>query len=563
MSQIIPATDEEWSALTDEKELRNRRLAAEKKYSYLGNTEIQHLRRLCKSNLFFLASSPLEYKLLSETFHGHYVRWLQQTYGERYRMTLLPRDHYKSTINTICDSVQMALPNDAGIQSYPYTLGPNIKLLLAHETRETASRFLFEITRAFMDKPLMLALFPECIPSKKVQRVNKFELDLPRQENPKEPTFDTIGVGGAAQSRHFNWLKLDDLVGEEARDSETVMKRVLMWFDNINSLLTRLKIDGWDLTGTRWSRNDVYGHATKMYGVRKPKSVLTAYFDDDVEKMRDGQLSVYARPAIEHGEPVFPEEFTLEDLNRIRQNPVVWAAQYANNPRASELTELPTAWLKFYNVAPNGRITVFAGDGTGNHAGSWTTHIRDLDRVVMIDPSMGENAAADESGIVVTGTDKRMNIYILEAWKARLKPPELMDVLFQLYTKWNPRLVSIEEVAFSGIYKYWFQERCTDLGIYPSIYPYKRPGGRNAKSKKDHIRAISNYAASGQVYALEGMHQLRDEWEWFPMSDSEHILDALSHGPEIWSPGLKKEDREGLTKAEESLVEQRDALTGY
>lgn len=549
-----PSTDA-WKLLIDEDELTKKREQAEKKYRDLSGDQIAHLRKRAKTDLFFLAYGILEYDLLSEKLHGHYIRWLRKNWGERYRMTLFPRDHYKSTVNTISDSIQMSLPNDAGVQVHPYSLGPNIKMLLSHENRESASRFLFEIMEAFRAKPLMLALFPDCIPStKNGQRMNKWELDLPRDEHHKEPTFDTIGAGGAAQGRHFNWIKMDDLVGEDARDSETVMKRVLQWFDNVNALLTRLRIDGWDLIGTRWAATDVYSHAVKMYGVKKSRSVLNAYFPDDIERMHEGELVVYARGALEAGQPIFPEEFDLKDLNRIRQNQRVWAAQYANNPRASDLTEFDPQWLKYYNVGANGRITVFAGES------SWSVNIHDLDRVIMIDPSVGETDKADEWGIVVTGTDKNMNIYVLEAYKKRMNPPEGIDEMFRLYTKWNPRLLSIESVAFSAMLKYWFQEKCQQLGVHPSIYDYK-PGSK--RSKEGRIRGLASYAAAGQIYILEGMHQLRDEWEWFPLGDSQHILDAFAQGPEIWSPGLREEDRRDLVDIETKILEERDLLTGY
>lgn len=547
--------DVHWQMLFDEERLSDRREYAENKYRDLTNDQIKQMRKRCKNDLFFLAYGVLEYDLLSERLHGHYAQWLQSTWGERYRLTLKPRDHYKTTMNTVSDTIQMALPNDAGVQHHPYSLGPNIKLLLSHETRESSSRFLYEITQAFREKPLMLALYPELIPSKRNgQRMNKWELDLPRDEHHREPTFDTIGAGGAAQGRHYNWIKMDDLVGEDARDSETVMKRVLTWFDNVNSLLTRLKLDGWDLTGTRWAATDVYSHAVKMYGVKKDKSILNAYFPDDIERMEPGQLVAYARAAIENGQPIFPEEFSIEDLNRIRKNQKVWAAQYANNPRASDLTEFSPHWLKFYNVSPNGRITVFSGDS------SWSVNTRDLDRVILIDPSVGESDSSDEWGVVVTGTDHQMNIYVLEAYRKRMRPPEGIDEMFQLYTKWNPRLISIESVAFSAMLKYWFEEKCRQLGVYPSIYDYK-PGSK--KSKEARIRGLGNYGAAGQIYCLEGMHQLRDEWEWFPLGESDHILDALAQGPEVWTKGLRQEDTEYLNQAIEKVIDDRDALTGY
>ena len=552
MANLFSPDDAAWNILLDEDVLTERRDKAEKKYRNLSGSQIQGLRKRAKEDLFFLASAVLEYNLLSVDFHGHYTQWLRQVWGERYRMTLFARDHYKSTINTISDAIQMALPNDAGVTAYPYTLGPDIKILLSHENRESASRFLYEITQAFRAKPLMLALFPELIPSPRVQRMNKWELELPRDMHHKEPTFDTIGAGGAAQGRHYNWLKNDDLVGEDARDSETVMKRILLWFDNINSLLTRLKIDGWDLVGTRWAATDVYSHAVKMYGVNRPCSVLNAYDPRDVERMEEGQLVVYARGAIENGLPVFPEEFSLEDLNRIRRNAKVWAAQYANNPRESNLTKFKPEWLKPYNVGRGDSLYVFEGDT------SWSVRTSQLDRAILCDPTVGETDRADEAGIMVTGTDSKLNIFVLETIKEIMNPPEFIDRLLQLYIKWNPRIVSIESVVFSAVFKHWFEEKCQALGIYPSIYDYK-PG---QKQKDIRIEGLTNYGAAGQIYILEGMHQLKDEWEWFPLGESKHLLDAFAQGPEVWAPSLAEHSRD-MEEAIRIVEDERDELTGY
>jgi hypothetical protein len=548
-------TDAEWAILLDEDHLAAQRKAAEHKYRDMSGEMVKKLRKRFKTDLMALAGAGLEYELISPTFHGHYTRWLRQMWGERFRMTLFARDHYKSTINTIADSIQMALPNDAEVTEWPYCLGPNIKLLLAHENNESSSRFLYEITRAFRDKPLMLALYPELIPSPRVQRMNKLELELPRDQHHREPTFDAIGVSGAAQSRHYNWLKMDDLVGREARDSMTVMASVRSWFDNTFSLLTRPKLDGWDLIGTRWSTDDVYGHAERMYGVNRVKSILRAYDQRDIEKMSDGQLCIYARGAVEDGLPVFPEEFAIEDLNRLRRNPQIWAAQYANNPREAETYQLQPKWLRFYNVGAGDKLVVFTPDG------SRSVRTRDLDRVILIDPSLGESNKSDEAGFVVTGTDEKLNVYVLEAYRKRLKPPDLMDELIRLYVKWNPRLISLEEVAFQAVLKYWFEEKCKGLGIFPSIYGYK-PGPN--RSKAGRIQKLGNYGAAGQLYCLEGMHQLRDEWEyWHPKAEVDHLLDALAQGPEVWAPGRDQETPDDVERKIRELSEDRDELTGY
>lgn len=546
-------TEADWNRLTDEERLAEKREEGEEQLASLTSDQVQHLRRRAKNDLFFLAKGLLGYDLLSTRLHGSLTRFTERTRDSQYRLFLLPRGHYKSTVITISESVQMALPNiQDSATEWPYTLGPNIKLLIAHENAEESSRFLYEIAQAFLEKPAMLALFPECIPNNAEQRINKWEFELPREQHHKEPTFDTIGTGGSAQGRHYNWIKLDDVIGKKQRDSETKMKRAIEWFDNMESLLTRVKRDGWDLIGTRWSYADVYSHAIENYGVDFDRSLVRAF--DAQDETFDGDLVTYARGAVENNRPIFPEEFSMDFFKRKRQTPWVWAAQYANNPKEGQLLDFKPAWLKYYNVDGN-RLIVFDGP-----MGRRSVNVHSLDVCILCDPSVGESEEADDSGIVVTGTDENMNIYILETVEQRLNPPELVDELIRLQIKYSPRLISIEEVAFSAMLKYWLQQEMERLGIYLNIHPYK-PGSQ--KSKEARIRGLANYFSAGQIYVHQGMFDFRDEYEQFPMSDSDHLLDALAQGPEVWTESMTGPSSEDRREAERKIQAMRNAQTGY
>ena len=533
--------------------VKKARAEAEERGKNWSKTDIDHLRRKCKNDLFFLCKGPLEYTKLSQTFHKNLTNWLQVTRHLQNRMLLLARGHYKTTVSTIGESIQMALPNVSGIDIHPYNLGTNVKILIAHEVRETAAKFLFEITAAFIRKPILMALFPECIPSRNVERINKWELELPRTQHHSAATFNTIGAGGAAQGGHYNWLKLDDLVGEKARDSKTVMNTTLNWFDNINSLLTEFEIDGWDLTGTRWAYDDVYSHAMEMYGIDIEQSILNCISPREIDAYQDGVLSIYARGAIENGVPIFSEQFSLKKLEIIRKNRLVWAAQYANNPMESGLNSF--SWdLKFYNTNPRRDIVVFAGES------SFKRRFEELNVYVLVDPSMGESATADETGIVVVGVDEKFNIFILETIKKHLLPPAFVDEIFRLNLRYRPEVIAIEKVNFSGIYKYWIDERSERLKTWLPIRSYK-PG--NARSKPKRISGLSHFFSAGQVYIHEGMHDFRDEYEQFPMGKSEHLLDALAQGPDFWTSGLSAKEVENQSGIIEELMNERSVLTGY
>lgn len=543
--------------LLDQKAISAARSDAEKEFSHFTSADIERMKLMAKTDLMFLGTL-LGYDKLSPNLHGHLSNWMIETRGCLYRLILKPRGHYKSTIATVIDSVQIGLPNVANVQTYPHCLGPSVKLLIAHEVRETACDFLYEIAAAYTRKAGLLALFPESIPFKGKQRVNKDELDLPNRIDHKEATFNTIGAGGASQGGHFSWLKLDDLIGEAARDSPTVMKSTIQWFDNIISLLTDAT-DGFDLIGTRWAYNDLYSHAMATYGVNDDKSVTSCLSakDKKIYVNSKGLLKLYGRGVLENGKPIFPEIMTPDRIRILRKNRIVWAAQYVNNPQEAGMTEFE--WpLKTYNVSGNSeKIVVFTGNTE-----AFSRYVHELDICVLCDPSMGESQDADETGLVVTGTDFKSNIFILEIVKKRLKPPQLIDELFRLYFKYRPRVIGIEEVNFSGIYKYWLKERAVNLKVNLPLRSYK-PGSK--RSKLARIRGLSHFFSAGQVYIHENMHSFRDEYETYPQTDSEHLLDALAQGPEFWQKGNSEHEIKSFQKVvgEHFSEHERDLDTGY
>jgi hypothetical protein len=59
------------------------------------------------------------------------------------------------------------------------------------------------------------------------------------------------------------------------------------------------------------------------------------------------------------------------------------------------------------------------------------------------------------------------------------------------------------------------------------------------------------------------MHDFRDEYEQFPMGQSEHLLDAFAQGPDFWDAGMGSEEIERQDAMVEDLMEERSITTGY
>lgn len=510
--------------LTDRNKLVENQRKAEKAMEGYTHDEWMALRRRAKNDLFFLCYSVLGYKKLSTNLHGNLVTWMHATDNDQFREILLPRSHYKSTVATIGDSIRIALPDDAGHSFWPRSLGPNVRVCIGHEIHDMAARFLGSITAHFMSNPTLMGLFPECVPIPRKQRINTYELELPRSEIWNEPTFDSFGVGAKSQGRHYNFLKLDDLFGAEARDSTTIRATVYDWFDNIQAFFSAFATDHFDLIGTRWGFDDIYSHAHLQYGA---------------------QLKRYIRGVVENDEhgisrTIFPEEFPIEKLAILRKNPKVFNAQYANDPSAGG-SEFDQSWLRYYEW--DGNYTVRVGDRR--------TNIRNCDVVIFYDPAL-----KGKGGYCITANDSNDDIYILKAKKAIWSPPDFVNELFADVVKYNPRIVVIESVLFSELYQHWLIREMASRGIRFRIEPAKT---RN-RTKEARVRGLSNFFSAGHIFFNADQEDLIEEFRSFGATLDYHILDALAYGPEYWRRGS------AISRTSELLLnkkDDRDVLTGY
>jgi len=531
-------SDSQWSELFDQKNIDLARAKGESQYERLADEDFAHLRWMAKTDLFFLARVVLGYNQLSEKLHGHFCRWMERTAFEQFRMMLMPRSHFKTTLATITDSIQTVIPVPKiaeGAIAHPGSLGTDARILLAHEGHNGAMRFLYEITSHFTSNPLLMGLFPECVPSARVQRMNNFELELPRSGHWAEPTFDTMGSGGRSQGRHYNKIKLDDIFGDKARDSKAERDACIQWFDNIQSFLVWLAKDHIDLVGTRYSLDDVYQHAMAVYGPKMIKYIRRIEELDAVSGLRT---------------PIFPEKFTPDSLMVLRKNPKVWAAQYVNDPHEG-LAEFSPEWKRYFNFIGRDRVAAFFGTTTL----PTTYFIRDLDRVILIDPSV-----SGAPGIVVTGTDEKQRVFVLETVKRPMRPSDFVEALFKLVLKWNPRIVSIEHVVFSAVYEPWLKREMQVRNIRFALHAYVPPKN---KVKLERVKGLSQYFSAGQILFHEGQTDLIWEYDNFGATDNYHLLDALAQGMEVWRPGSQEKWFSKIHEMEQDLLAGRDLATGY
>lgn len=514
--------------IVEQADIDSHRKAAEKEYEQLSSDEIAFIKRRAKCDLFFLAVGILRYNRLSPNLHGHMCKWIQDNRDEQFLGLLAPRSHFKTTVSTISDNVQEVLPPIEGAL-YPHDLGSEIRIMLAHETLEKSSQFIHEITNHFCSNPRLMGLFPELVPNARKQRINKTQLELPRDSHWSEATFEAFGVGGKSQGRHYDKLNLDDIFGEAARDSKSERATTIQWFRGIQAFFVRLAYSQLRLTGTRYSLDDVYQVAMEVYG---------------------DAMKWYIRKVKENGVYIFPEEINDKAVAQLKKDPKIWSSWYLNDPLEGTVEWKPE-WKVFYNKLNSSSLAIFTGSNKE------IIEHENLDRVVIFDP-----AISGQFGLVVTGTDVK-RIYVLDAYKGRLSPPDQVNMLFTLAMRWKPRVVAIEEVVFSALYKHYIELAMKQRNYYFNIILVKaRIEGTGKLSKIERCRCLDTYFSSRQIYMEASQKDLIEEFDEFGSTNDFHIIDALAYGPRLWRfHDLKKYEK--YAQIEKDMVTQRDPDTGY
>lgn len=543
--------DDQIGALTDDSNFSQRLEEAEKIAKKYNEEEKKDLQRLMKYNLFFLCFSICGYNRLSENLHGHLCLWHEKNKYERYTETLLPRGLFKSTIVTIGKNLQRVLPFELEDEPYPLNLGPNIKILITHEVATMASGYVTAITSHLMSNPFIMALFPEIIPNPKKHRINKSELELPRTIIAQEATITAGGVGMRSQGWHFDHFTFDDIFGEKARDSEVESNTIKNWFDGTPGFRAKLSKSTFDIAGTRWGPDDVYGHIEETYGKN-----LKVYRRGLEEELADGTKV-----------SIFPEEISLEDVAILKKNPVVWNSQYMNDPQGGN-KKFDPAWIRrYFWDGDNAIITPAIIDKDGYTIKPRERfHLQDLYKVLLIDPAITGN-----TGWIVTGTDYNEKNYMLEGAQVELSPSQQVSLMFDMHLKYNLNMVAIENDLFMQLYQEWIPR---EMMIRNQRFPIIGVP-TNQKAKPLRVLGLTNYFMSGQMWLnntrfskTQDREEQYDDLEYqirkFGVIKQYHLLDALAHGPKVWMKGFNPEQRRFQEKqVQERLLANRSSTTGY
>ena len=485
--------------------------------------------RLNALNSTYFMGFILGFRDLTPGLHGEMARWIQGP--RRRKLGLVPRDHLKTSVWTMADSMRLISKN------------PLERILIVNEIAANATDFLRQIKNFAERCTLWQALFPERIPDFN-GRWNEEALCFPRPEHFVEPTVAAIGVGGASTSKHYTHIKEDDLVGKEAAESQALMKRAIDQHKLAEHLLVDPSLDTIDTYGTRWGNSDLYDWMMKNEDPDSLSTFHTGCYDPQ-------------------GQPIWPQRFSAEELERIRRKngARLFSFQMLNMPIAEGATDFDTRWLCYYTVDTNREgepVLLLEKDGQVRRV-----PLADCKRFQAVDPNLTKDARRGGRSAVVTAAltpstyPDPYDIVILGARAKSVAPENFMRLVRDEYALWDPEVTGIEVFAAQKVFYEWLQRD------FPSMRVTALRTDTHT-SKLSRIRSTSPFFEQRRVYVHRSQTDFLEEYAAFPTGQTVDLLDAFAYLPQLWfSPDPAEEAQDEAMEEFERHAGGRNEWTGY
>jgi hypothetical protein len=458
------------------------------------------LEQLILDNLFYFDRERLGYSC-NKSAHWDMCRFIDGTYSDnpekkerKFKLTLMPRNTYKTSLITIGKSVQYLVKN------------PNGRILIGNELFDNSKKFLGEIKGHFERNEK----FRRCYGDLVGDNWTKEEITVKtRTANLKEPSIDTCGIGVIKVGMHYDLIILDDLHSQANTKSRAMINEVIDFYKLALSLLD--PNGEMIIIGTRWNYYDLYNHIIEN------------------EKHRFDTL---VRRAInEKGELLFPEVLNQDflDSQRLSQGPYIFSCQYYNDPTDDETAEFKKEDINYFNIDAKGRYCPIE-ESDEHHGPDWKNYTeREMNWYMHLDPSKGVKDG-DLSGLCITAVDIKNRVFVTYAEGLLLRKNEIIDKMIELLrdNRYITRLL-IETRGFQEYIADDIYTRCRAENIPLQILDIM-----SNDRKEDRILGLQPIFSRGDIYLAKGMFELEDEILRYGSSKYDDVLDSLSFGVKHW-----------------------------
>lgn len=413
-------------------------------------------------------------------------------------LRLRPRRIYKTTIYNISGCIDMLLED------------PDANILILMNTATNAWNKLSEIKNQFELNVRFKALYGNWAVG--APRWQKESIIVNKSSKRKaEGSIDAAGIDTGLTSRHYSWLKLDDLVDERDRDSAAKRRDTRNAFEDAFDLVQDQDC-GIEVTGTPWHFDDLYHYIIEDLNPKLEK--------DGLETFKVVWEGVY----LQDGETLrYPNFFSQQVLKQlmVEKGIVSFTAQYVLKTLPDETQIFIKENCHYFHIK---HLDLKNCSIYGYH-----------------DPALGESEKACYAPIITAavpnyssdeGNFENGDVLIIAMNVDRYTPTQAKKIMARLHQKYRYEIIGVESNGFQKLYadSAVKVELEKDQWTYVPIEPIN-----NTQSKTLRIESFERYYTPGAVkfrsdyrdapdnYA-EGLSQL---WN-YPLDDYRDVPDALA-----------------------------------
>lgn len=322
--------------------------------------------------------------------------------------------------------------------------------------------------------------------------------------------YNAAGVGGSITGKGADYGIIDDyLKDRKEAESQLVRDNLWDWFRSV--FRTRLTPTGaLVVMGTRWHLDDLIGRILET----EPWVDYFDFLDSGIGEAKWVRLRLMAiaeedqPPYRKAGEALWPTRYDLAELEDIKKSlgPYEWEALYQQRPVSSETQEFKPGWYRYRTHTE-------------------VAALKRKMRLLSVDTAASKSAGADFTGLCdnLVDTDSKWN---LKAWKLKIAPDQLIELLFSLHLANKYDRIGIEEGMYTLVLKPFLDKAQRERGIFLPIVPLKH----NSTQKEVRIRGLIPPYAAETIYHIEGeCSELEFEQAAFPNGKHDDVLDAAAY----------------------------------
>jgi len=324
--------------------------------------------------------------------------------------------------------------------------------------------------------------------------------------------YTSVGVGGSITGRGADCLIIDDPTkNREEAESKVYREKVKNWYTS--TAYTRLEHAGAVvLIQTRWNLDDLAGFLLKQ------------------QEEGGEQWTVVKFPAIathdeEHrkqGDALWEEKYDLNALNDIKKTVGTydWSSLYQQSPVLTEGQEFKPEWFKYRDQVEVDNMQTR--------------------RFLTIDTAVSKKDSADFTGLCDNAVDIN-NFWNIKAWKLKIDPKELIDLLFTLQEKYHYEKIGIEKTMYTMAIEPFLKDEQRKRNKFLPIVDLQH----NGVNKEVRIRGLIPRYESGSVFHIKGeCDDLEDELLTFPKGLFDDVIDSLQYQHQIADAPVNELDQQ-------------------